>query len=97
MSYGYGLPDAYRQSARLVIRILKGDRPGDLPFQRPARHELIVDLKTAKAVRGHAPGFVRAARRRGDRVICGVLDLCSGCDLSSRSCDFRIIIRIQLS
>jgi ABC-type uncharacterized transport system substrate-binding protein len=34
MSYGYGLPDAYRQSARLVVRILKGDRPGDLPFHR---------------------------------------------------------------
>jgi len=50
MSYGYNLPDAYRQSARLVVRILKGDRPGDLPFERPARYELTVNLKTAKAL-----------------------------------------------
>ena len=50
MSYGYGLPDAYRQSARLVVRILKGDRPGDLPFELPARYELIVNLKAAKAI-----------------------------------------------
>jgi putative tryptophan/tyrosine transport system substrate-binding protein len=50
MSYGYNLPDAYRQMARLVVRILKGDRPGDLPFELPARYELIVNLKTAKAI-----------------------------------------------
>ena len=50
MSYGYNLPDAYRQSARLVDRILKGDRPGDLPFELPARYELIVNLKVAKAI-----------------------------------------------
>jgi putative tryptophan/tyrosine transport system substrate-binding protein len=50
ISYGYNLPDAYRQSARLVDRILKGDRPGDLPFELPARYELIVNLKTAKAI-----------------------------------------------
>ena len=41
MSYGYNLPDAYRQTARLVVKILKGDRPGDLPFELPARYELI--------------------------------------------------------
>jgi len=50
MSYGYNLPDTYRQTARLVVKILKGDRPGDLPFELPARYELIVNLKTAKAI-----------------------------------------------
>jgi putative ABC transport system substrate-binding protein len=50
MSYGYNLPDAYRQSARLVVRILKGDRPGDVPFELPARYELIINLKAAKAI-----------------------------------------------
>ena len=50
MSYGYNLPDAYRQMARLVVKILKGDRPGELPFELPARYELIVNLKTAKAI-----------------------------------------------
>jgi putative ABC transport system substrate-binding protein len=50
MSYGYNLPDTYRQTARLVVKILKGDRPRDLPFELPARYELIVNLKTAKAI-----------------------------------------------
>ena len=50
MSYGYNLPDAYRQMARLVVKILKGDRPADLPFEQPARYELIVNLKAAKAI-----------------------------------------------
>jgi putative ABC transport system substrate-binding protein len=44
------LPDIYRQSARLVGRILKGERPADLPFELPTRYELIVNLKTAKAL-----------------------------------------------
>jgi putative ABC transport system substrate-binding protein len=50
MSYGASLPDLYRQSARLVDRILKGAKPSDLPFERPTRYELIVNLKTAKAM-----------------------------------------------
>jgi putative ABC transport system substrate-binding protein len=50
MSYGSNLPDIYRQSARLVDRILQGTKPGELPFERPARYELIVNLKTAKAM-----------------------------------------------
>jgi putative tryptophan/tyrosine transport system substrate-binding protein len=50
MSYGYNLPDAYRLMARLMVKILKGDRPADLPFERPARYELIVNLKAAKAI-----------------------------------------------
>jgi putative tryptophan/tyrosine transport system substrate-binding protein len=50
MSYGPNLPDMYRQSARLVDRILKGAKPGDLPFELPTRYELVVNLKTAKAL-----------------------------------------------
>ena len=50
MSYGYSLPDMYRQSARLVDKILKGAKPGELPFELPTRYELIVNLKTAKAM-----------------------------------------------
>ena len=50
MSYGPNLPDIHRQSARLVGRILKGERAGDLPIELPIRYELIVNLKTAKAL-----------------------------------------------
>ena len=49
MSYGPNLPDMYRQSARLVDRILKGASPADLPIELPSRYELIVNLKAAKA------------------------------------------------
>jgi putative ABC transport system substrate-binding protein len=55
MSYGPNLPDIYRQSARLVDRILKGANPADLPFELPTRYELIVNLKTAKAIGLHVP------------------------------------------
>jgi ABC-type uncharacterized transport system substrate-binding protein len=50
LSYGPNLPEMYRQSARLVARILKGSKPADLPFELPTRYELIVNLKTAKAM-----------------------------------------------
>jgi putative tryptophan/tyrosine transport system substrate-binding protein len=50
MSYGPSLPDIYRQSARLVDRILKSAKPADLPFELPTRYELIVNLKAAKAI-----------------------------------------------
>jgi putative ABC transport system substrate-binding protein len=50
MSYGINLLDNYRLAARLVGRILKGANPGDLPFEVPTRYELIVNLKTAKAI-----------------------------------------------
>jgi len=50
MSYGPNLPEMYRLSARLVDKILKGTKPGDLPFELPTRNELIVNLKTAKAM-----------------------------------------------
>jgi putative ABC transport system substrate-binding protein len=50
MVYGPSLSDIYRQSARLVDRIIKGNKPGDLPFELPTRYELIVNLKTAKAM-----------------------------------------------
>jgi ABC-type uncharacterized transport system substrate-binding protein len=50
MSYGPNLPDMYRQSARLVGKILKGESPAELPIELPTRYELIVNLKVAKAI-----------------------------------------------
>jgi putative ABC transport system substrate-binding protein len=50
ISYGANLPDMYRRAAVYVDKILKGDRPSELPLQAVERYELIVNLKTAKAL-----------------------------------------------
>ena len=50
LAYGPNLPDIYRQSARLVDRILKGANPAEMPFELPTRYELIVNLKAASAM-----------------------------------------------
>jgi len=50
MSYGPDIPAMVRKAASYVDRIIKGEKPGDLPLEQPARLELIVNLKTAKAL-----------------------------------------------
>jgi putative ABC transport system substrate-binding protein len=50
MSYGPDLPDLYRRSAGYIDKILKGERPGELPLQLAERYELVINLKMAKAL-----------------------------------------------
>jgi putative ABC transport system substrate-binding protein len=50
LSYGSEMRDEFRLAASYVDRILKGEKPGDLPVQAPVKYELVVNLKTAKAL-----------------------------------------------
>ena len=50
MSYAPNVEDQYRATAEYVVRILAGENPGELPIQQPTKFEMVINLKTAKAL-----------------------------------------------
>jgi putative tryptophan/tyrosine transport system substrate-binding protein len=66
ISYGPNFVDQYRLGAGYVDRILRGEKPADLPVQAPTKYELVVNLKTARSLKLSVP---QSALTRADELI----------------------------
>jgi putative ABC transport system substrate-binding protein len=66
MSYGANIPDIYRQANLYASRVLKGDKPAEMPVQQPTKFELVINLNTAKVLGTTVPVALQVA---ADEVI----------------------------
>src|SRR5262249_12201421 len=66
MSYGPDGRDSFRRAAAFVVKILQGGKPADMPVEQPTKFELVINLKTAKALGLDVPWFLQ---QRADEVI----------------------------
>jgi putative ABC transport system substrate-binding protein len=66
MSYGPNLKTGFHQTARMVAKVLQGAKPADLPVELPTKFELVINLKTAKAIGVELPSSILL---RADEVI----------------------------
>ena len=68
MSYGPNFPDLFRRAADFVDKILRGAKPADIPVEQPTKFDLVINLKTAKALGLDSAADAARPRRRGDRI-----------------------------
>ena len=68
IAFGPSFVDSYHRAGILVGRVLKGEKPADLPVELPTRFELVVNLKTAKSLGLQVPQSILARAARADRV-----------------------------
>ncbi len=66
LGYGPRFTDVYRQRARILVKVLRGIKPAEIPVEQPTRFELVVNLKAAKAIGHQVPAGLLA---RTDKII----------------------------
>jgi putative ABC transport system substrate-binding protein len=66
LAYGVDIPQSYRQAAAMIVKVLNGVKPADLPIERPVKFQLVVNRKTAKTLGIELPTSVLL---RADEVI----------------------------